>query len=400
MLKRYEKARRSPRTAVVVVRNLAAVAAACLVLRAVSDKTEKLIPAKAPELSREAAELVLGLELPGGTSGTGNYALAALALELPGADKICFDAGQEGEGIPDADYNGEPSQEPPDTAVQAEPSGDEEDPEDGGDGEEYTGGDAVGTTITGEGGGYELSTEGIYIKNKTDYEIDVEGLLTQPLEFSAADGAQVLIIHTHGSEAYMPDGDDVYEPSDPSRTEDKDYNVVRVGDELERVLTERGITVIHDRELYDYPSYAGSYSRAYEAICAYLEEYPDIKVVIDLHRDALEADDGTIYKTVADIGDTPCAQVMLIAGTNFSGLSHDNWQKNLSFALKIQAQMVAEYPTLARPLSISQYRYNQNATSGSLIAEIGSNGNTLQEALCAVRYFGECLADVLGAGEG
>lgn len=253
--------------------------------------------------------------------------------------------------------------------------------------------DAVETTITGESGGYQAVSDGIYIKNKTEYDISVDELLASPLILNA--GGRVLIIHTHGSEAYTPDGDDTYVPSDPSRTEDTNYNVVRVGDELEKVLTEQGISVVHDRELYDYPTYTGSYNRAYEAICAYQAEYPDISVVIDLHRDALESTDGTVYKTVADIGDTPCAQIMLIAGTDFSGLEHPNWRENLKFALCLQAEMVAEYPSLARPLSISQYRYNQHATPGSLIAEVGCNGNTLQEALCAARYFGTCLANVL-----
>lgn len=254
--------------------------------------------------------------------------------------------------------------------------------------------DAVETTITGEGGGYQAASEGIFLKNKTEYDINVDELLASPLSLDT--GGRVLIIHTHGSEAYTPDGDDIYKPTDPSRTEDTNYNVVRVGDELEKILTDRGVSVIHDRALYDYPTYTGSYNRSYDAICAYQEQYPDISVVIDLHRDALESADGTVYKTVADIGGVPCAQVMLIVGTSFSGLEHPQWRENLKFALRLQTEMVTEYPSLARPLSISEYRYNQHATTGSLIAEIGCNGNTLQEALCAVRYFGECLAAVLG----
>ena len=167
-----------------------------------------------------------------------------------------------------------------------------------------------------------------------------------------------------------------------------------MGDELEEVLTARGIPVIHDRELYDYPSYTGSYDRSMASIKRHLEEHPEIRVVIDLHRDALEGD-GKLYKTVADVGGDPCAQVMLICGSDYSGLNHPNWRDNLTFAMKLQRRMVDLYPTLARPLKISQYRYNQDATTGSLIAEIGTNGNTLREALAAVSRFGECLADVL-----
>lgn len=256
----------------------------------------------------------------------------------------------------------------------------------------------VGTAETPDGGYYYHSAEGIYLKNKTDYDIDVSSLLASPLTIPTDGTGKVLIIHTHGTEAFTPDGDDVYTPTDPSRTTDEDCNVLRLGDELARILAEKGVTVIHDREYYDYPNYNGAYTRAWQSITTHLENDPDIVSVIDLHRDALEGEDGTVYKTVADVGDEPCAQVMLISGTNFSGLKHDGWQENLKFALRIQAQMVNQYPSLARPLNISQYRYNQHATPASLIVEVGCSGNTLQEALNAVRCFGDCLADVLTSG--
>ena len=256
---------------------------------------------------------------------------------------------------------------------------------------------AVDTTITGDKNQeYQLVSEGIYIKNTTGYDIDVDSLLSSELGFSASDGAEVLIIHTHGSEAYSQSDGYTYEESEPSRTLDRNYNVVRVGDKLAEILTERGISVIHDTTLYDYPDYNHSYANAAEGIFSALTENPNIKVVIDLHRDALEDADGTVYKTVADIGNEPCSQVMLVVGTDYSGLQHDNWQENLKFALKLQAQMVLDYPSLARPLQLTKYRYNQHATTGSLIVEVGCSGNTLSESLNAITYFADCLADVLG----
>jgi len=250
------------------------------------------------------------------------------------------------------------------------------------------------TTITG-GAGY-LSAAGLSIKNKSKYDIDIDSFLNADPGFRLGTaGPQALIIHTHGSEAYTPDGDDLYTESDPSRTEDTRYNVVRVGDELAQILTERGIEVIHDRKLYDYPSYTGSYGRSLEAINAYLADNPSIKIVIDLHRDALIGEDGTVYKTVADIGDEQTAQIMIIAGTDSTGLQHPAWRQNLAFAMRLQAAVVSKYPTLARPLTVSQYRYNQQATTGSIIVEVGCNGNTLQEALGAIRCFGDAAADVM-----
>lgn len=254
----------------------------------------------------------------------------------------------------------------------------------------------IETTITGENSSLYLSAEGIYIKNKTEYDIEVETLLNKDLNLDLdLEKPTVLIIHTHGSEAYTPDGSDQYDESDPSRTEDINYNVVRVGEELSEALTDAGIKVIHDTNLYDYPSYTGSYARSLDAIENYLEEYPSIKIVIDLHRDALIGSDGTTYKTVADIDGHACSQVMLVVGTNFSGLNHPDWQQNLMLALHLQESMNTLNPSLARPICLSQNRYNQHATSGSLLLEVGCNGNTLQEAINAVRLFADSAAEVL-----
>ncbi|MDD5902107.1 MAG: stage II sporulation protein P [Oscillospiraceae bacterium] len=48
-----------------------------------------------------------------------------------------------------------------------------------------------------------------------------------------------------------------------------------------------------------------------------------------------------------------------------------------------------------RPVQIVQYRYNQHLSSGSVILEVGSNGNTLQEALAAIRLFGDAVGPAL-----
>jgi stage II sporulation protein P len=242
----------------------------------------------------------------------------------------------------------------------------------------------------------ETSAEAIAVNNKAGYDVNIAALLKEPLDISiSGDSPAVLIIHTHGSEAYLPDKENNYEPSDPYRTQEKKYSVIRVGDELASVLAERGIAFIHDRNIYDYPSYQGSYSRSYEAIQSYLEQYPSIKIVIDLHRDAIEAADGSVYKTIAQIEDTTCAQVMLVMGTDAAGLKHPKWRENFKLALHLQKEMNTLYPSLAKPVELSQYRYNQQATTGSMLLEVGCTGNTLQEALTAVRYFGEAAANVI-----
>ena len=240
------------------------------------------------------------------------------------------------------------------------------------------------------------AADGVEIRNSTDYALDAQALIREPLSISLAQGEPaVLIIHTHSSEAYTPDGGDVYEASDPYRTENRQMNITRVGDELTAALEARGIAVIHDRNSYDYPSYSGSYSRSYDAISSYLERYPSIKLVIDLHRDAISAPDGSQYKTLAQIDGVTCSQVMLVVGTDYAGLEHPFWRENLKLALHLQQEMNALSPSLTRPIHVAEYRYNQQATRGSLIVEIGCAGNTLQESLTAAGFFAEAAANVI-----
>lgn len=236
---------------------------------------------------------------------------------------------------------------------------------------------------------------GLAVNNATGYEVDIQALLSEePAVSLPSEGPQILIIHTHGSEAYTPDAENLYVESGTARTEDTEHNVVRVGDELAAALEAQGLSVIHDRGLYDYPSYTGSYGRSGAAIESYLAQYPNIAVVIDLHRDAL-GDGDVIYKTVAHEGGEASSQLMLLVGTGENGLYHPYWQENLKLALTLQSAVSEIYPSLVRPVAIKPERYNQQLTTGSLILEVGSSGNTLPEALAAVRLFAEAVGPTL-----
>lgn len=235
---------------------------------------------------------------------------------------------------------------------------------------------------------------GMEIRNKTDLEADIATLMGEPLtqRLSAA-GPQILIIHTHGTEAYLPAAGEEYTPSDPYRTTDPERSVIRVGDALCSALEEYGLRVLHDRTLYDYPSYAGSYERAAASIEAYLAEYPDIALVLDVHRDAI-GDASTVYKTCAAANGT--AQVMLVCGTD-EYLEHPLWRENLKLALAMQAAAMSANGALMRPIHLAPERYNQQYTTGSLIIEVGTNGNTLSEALAAAELFGRAAGEMLAS---
>ena len=232
---------------------------------------------------------------------------------------------------------------------------------------------------------------GLYLYNRTDLEVDLAQAASQPVDFTlapASAGPQILIIHSHATEAYTQDGTDIYTPSDNNtRTQDEQYNMIRVGDEMERVFTEMGLSVIHDRGQYDYPQYNGSYSRSGPAVSNYLAQYPTIRLVLDVHRDALVGGDGTVYKAVTNVDGVKTAQVMLVVGSSAGGGEHPNWQNNLALAAKLQKNLDTLYPTLARPMTLRKSTYNQELSPGSLLVEVGSHGNTLQEALAGARDF-------------
>lgn len=253
----------------------------------------------------------------------------------------------------------------------------------------------IGKTMVAGTSAKYISSGNVSIYNHTDYTLDVDALLdAAPKLTDQSGGPQVLIYHSHATEAYTMDGTDIYKENDSYRTLDTEQNVVRVGTEIALILEAAGIEVIHDTTLYDYPSYNEAYARSAEGVAKWLEEYPSIQLVIDVHRDALTADDGTIYKTVAGTVED-CAQVMLVMGTDASGQKHPNWRVNLSLAVSIQKALTDKWATLARPIVLRTSRFNQQQSTGSILLEVGTHGNTLQEAITAGRLFARTIAEMM-----
>ena len=177
------------------------------------------------------------------------------------------------------------------------------------------------------------------------------------------------------------------------RTTDNNYNVVRLGEELSKFLTNKGFEVIHDTSYHDYPSYSGSYERSLETIQEILNENQDIQIVIDLHRDAVG--DGASYGPTVKIDGQSVAQIMLVVGTDGGGLEHPNWRQNIKTAIKIQETANLLYPGLFRPIIVRNSRYNQHVTPGAFIIEVGATGNTLEQALTSMKYLAKVMSEVI-----
>ena len=228
-----------------------------------------------------------------------------------------------------------------------------------------------------------------YSANRTP---DIETLLTHPLEWNlTGDEPSVLIIHSHGTEAFLPsDGYTYEEEGGVYRTTDDSCNMLSLGAELARLLNEAGIKTVQDRTYYDYPDYLTSYDNARIGLQEQLNRYPTVKLVIDLHRDSAERTDGSQWATEAIINGEKSAQVMLVMGTD-SYYTHPNWEQNLSIALKLNAIMEKTHNGSTRPLDLRKQRFNQDLSTGAIIAEIGAAGNTYREAMNAVSVLAEAI---------
>ena len=234
-----------------------------------------------------------------------------------------------------------------------------------------------------------------YITNSTDHTLSVTELGELFDAELTGEGPQILIVHTHGSESYTPAGDTDVVWSGDHRTTDSRYNVVAVGDAMAEVFSAAGISVLHDRTLYDYPAYSGAYDRSLAAIESYLAQYPTIRFILDVHRDAIEDSAGNQYKVVSDIDGQTSAQMTLVVGSDGSGLSHPDWMENLKLAVALQNQLLQDYPTLMRPILLRNSRYNQHATTGSLLVEVGAAGNSPEEAHLAGTLLAQGMVELL-----
>ncbi len=239
-----------------------------------------------------------------------------------------------------------------------------------------------------------LSAGNVRMTSKSASKIDLSQLLSTPVPLTLRDTLepQVLIYHTHTTEAYMTDFTGTYPVGYNSRTFDTSRNVVGVGDIITERLNAAGIVTVHDSTVYDNPVYTGAYARSLKTVESYLKQYPSIKVILDVHRDAIQQNDGTLLKPTATINGKKAAQIMLVSGCDDKGtLGFPNWRQNLTFAAHLQQQLVNDYSGLVRPIYCWNVRYNAHLSPTALLVEFGSDANTAAE----VQYSAELFADSL-----
>ncbi|MEG1996699.1 MAG: stage II sporulation protein P [Oscillospiraceae bacterium] len=237
-----------------------------------------------------------------------------------------------------------------------------------------------------------------FLKNCTTVSRDsILGTLKQKPTFkiSANKSPEVLIMHTHATEAYQPLCLDWFDRSYNSRTTDNTKNTVRVGDEIQKQLELAGIGVIHNATQHDYPSYTGAYERSCATVKDILSKNPSIKVVLDVHRDAIQPNNNTLIAPTAQINGKSAAQVMIISGCDNGKMNMPKYMENLKLSSLLQSQMGADYPGLSRPILFDYRKYNQDLTTGSILLEMGGHGNSLEQAIYSGELVGKALAKSL-----
>ncbi len=209
----------------------------------------------------------------------------------------------------------------------------------------------------------------------------------------------VLIYHTHTTESFEPFVRDNYDSAFNYRTTDDTKNVVMVGNAIQAELEALGIGVIHATEVHDYPSYNGSYGRSRETITPLLEKYPSIKVALDIHRDAISGE-GYAYQPFIEVDGREAAQIMIISGCDDGTLGMPNYMQNFHFACTLQSKLESDHEGFTRPILFDYRHYNQDLTNGSLLIEVGSHCNTLEQVQFAGQLFGRSLGELLNSMKG
>ena len=212
-------------------------------------------------------------------------------------------------------------------------------------------------------------------------------LLDMDLSLDQTEGPQILIYHSHSQEGFT----DTVEGDDTT-------TIVGVGDYLTQLLTEQyGYEVIHDRGVYDLVDGVLDRNVAYDyagaAVEKWLEEYPQIQVIIDLHRDGVDG-----KKFVTEYQGKQTANLMFILGMSQTAdhqdityLPNPYIKENTAFALQMQILAERDAPGVMRNIYLMAYRFNLHYRPRSILLEAGTQLNSLEEEKNAMNVFAQIL---------
>ena len=238
---------------------------------------------------------------------------------------------------------------------------------------------------------------------KAPLEIEVIAPAHEAQETQTGEQPRVLIYHTHTWEAYEPEEENAYVPTEKWRTKDEQWNMVRVGEELAAALREKGFEVVHDKTAFEPPNISRAYERSLKMLETRLAAGERYDYILDIHRDAYSG----LYNGANCVtrGGVSMAYVMLLVGkgTGATGSGFDerpDWPRNLELAQSVTQALGTIVPGISREVKVKSGRFNQHVSTGALLIEVGNNRNTLTEALAACPVIAQALAQVHAARSG
>jgi stage II sporulation protein P len=217
-----------------------------------------------------------------------------------------------------------------------------------------------------------------------EHSPNAAGVAGQPADLSKLP-VLVAIYYTHNAETYVP-----YQGK--AKVEGENGGVTVAGNEMVKILAQARIRAVQDLTIHDYPDYPTSYIKSEPTAKRLAEENPELKVLLDVHRDA-----GLPAKETVSVGGQDSARIMIVVGNdNNLPYPHWEWQENYAFAQKVARGLEERYPGVLKQVRLKDGRYNQHISPGAILVEVGSEKNTLDEVLVASRCFATVLAGVIG----
>ena len=236
-----------------------------------------------------------------------------------------------------------------------------------------------------------------YLNNETFYSPNVNVLLELDITTPMVEEPLVLVLHTHTSEGYLADVSTYFEGDigEITYTKNEEQNMLAVGQAFVLALKQNGITAIHCTVMHDESGLSGSYERAAASIQFFLEHYPSIRYVVDLHRDAILTSEGEYVRAATEMDGKSVAQILPVVGSNAGGWKHDGWEGNLALALQLREMLNQNNTALCRPVMLRNSTYNQEMAPYAILLEIGTGANSIDEAIAAATLAGEAFAKVI-----
>ena len=227
------------------------------------------------------------------------------------------------------------------------------------------------------------------LKNQLNYEEETKGMIS----FSYGENTIpiIYIYNSHQGETY-------------STQYLEEYNIVpdvlMASKMLKDKLDSIGIpTLVEESDILKYMkennlNHAGSYIASKHYLTKTLKKYPNMKLYIDLHRDA-----ATHKTTITTINGKECAKVLFVIG-----LENENYQNNLNVVTRINNIILDKYPTLTRGILKKQGYgvngvYNQDLNSNIILIEIGSNENNIEEVNNTLDLIAEVIGEYINEKE-